>query len=345
VHVHGLRASVPLKTSKRVCSSPPAWRPVAILVQSSEYFNSPGVEYLCQLLGGEPPRLSSIPDFYFCWLAPSKRVNSASLVVHSLCSSQPILGLYRAGFLFAVPGAVAACTLDSPVALLSAVLRAEALLADFMVAVRASWTFGALVQDFFSCFSTSPHHIAQGCFLGEQGWIVVASRGWWPGQWPAFQLAAGRKLCAPGGGRAAGSALHELGGLGSVTIPVEAKVKIQNSLHGKGAQACQSGCSGRVLASTWVRFWRAFGAESNVHSAGRDGWEDLRRGCAPGPSRVCTGEGHTCPREQSTAQASRHERLARGQLDFGGILLLPEFPLAAISIPSSLVSCVAQSLA
>jgi hypothetical protein len=39
VHVHGLRASVPLKTSKRVCSSPPAWWPVAILVQSSAYFN------------------------------------------------------------------------------------------------------------------------------------------------------------------------------------------------------------------------------------------------------------------------------------------------------------------
>ena len=33
VHVHGLRASVPLKTSKRVCSSPPAWWLFAILVQ------------------------------------------------------------------------------------------------------------------------------------------------------------------------------------------------------------------------------------------------------------------------------------------------------------------------
>jgi hypothetical protein len=58
--------------------------------------------------------------------------------------------MYRAGFLFAVSGVVAACTLDSPVALQSAVLRAEALLADFVVAVRASWIFGALVQDFFS---------------------------------------------------------------------------------------------------------------------------------------------------------------------------------------------------
>ena len=81
------------------------------------------------------------------------------------------------------------------------------------------------------------------------------------------------KLCAPGGGRAAGSALHELGELGSVTFPVEAKVKIQNSLHGKGAQACQSGCSDRVLASEWVRFWRASRARAKctllVGTAGR----------------------------------------------------------------------------
>ncbi len=103
---------------------------------------------------------------------------------------------------------------------------------------------------------------------------MVASWGWWPGQWPAFELAAGRKLCAPGGGRAAGSALHELGELGSVTFPVEAKVKIQNSRHGKGAQACQSGCSGRVFASTWVRFWRTFEDKSNVHFAGLDGFTD-----------------------------------------------------------------------
>ena len=38
VHVHGLRASVPLKTSKRVCSSPPAWWLVDLLVQCSAYF-------------------------------------------------------------------------------------------------------------------------------------------------------------------------------------------------------------------------------------------------------------------------------------------------------------------
>ena len=44
--------------------------------------------------------------------------------------------------------------------------------------------------------------------------------------------------------------------------------------------------------------------------------------------------GHTCSREQSAAQASRHGRLARARLDFGGILLLPEFPLAAISLPA-----------
>ena len=171
---------------------------VAVCDPGPVYFHSPGVGYLCQLLGGEPPRWSSIPEFDFCWLAPSKRVNSASLVVHSLCSSQPILWLYRAGFLFTIPGVVATCTLDSPVALLSAVLRAEALLVEFVVAVRAPWIFGALVHDFFSCFSTSPHPIAHGCFLGEQGWIVVASWGWWPGQWPAcLELAAGRDNCVP----------------------------------------------------------------------------------------------------------------------------------------------------
>jgi len=163
----------------------------------------------------------------------------------------------------------------------------------------------------------------------------VASWGWWPGQRPACHgLAAGRKLCAPCGGRAAGSALRELGGLESVTFPVEATVKNQNSLHGKSAQACQCGCSGKGLASTWTRFWTAFEDEGNVHSAGRDGCEDLSGGCAPSPSRVCTRGGHTCPREQTAAQASRHGRLARARLDFGGILLLPEVPLAAISLPA-----------
>ena len=47
--------------------------------------------------------------------------------------------------------------------------------------------------------------------------------------------------CASGGERAAGSALRKGGGLDSVTFPVEAKVKIQNSLQGKGAQACHCG--------------------------------------------------------------------------------------------------------
>jgi hypothetical protein len=42
VHVHGLRASVPLKTSKRVCSSPPAWWLVDLLVQCSAYFSFGG---------------------------------------------------------------------------------------------------------------------------------------------------------------------------------------------------------------------------------------------------------------------------------------------------------------
>ena len=237
-----------------------------------------------------------------------------------------------------------ACTLDSPVALQSAVLRAEALRVDSVVAVRASWIFGALVQDFFSWFSTSPHHIAQGCFLGEQGWIVVASWGWWPGQWPAFQLVAGRKLCAPGGGRAAGSALHELGELGSVTFPVEAKVKIQNSLHGKGAQACQCGCSGRVLASTWVRFWTAFEDDSCALCwSGR--LEDLGGGCAPGPSRVCTGEDTPVPESN---QLRRHldtgDLRARGWT-LEGFYFYLNSPLLPSLSPQFFFSCVAQSLA
>jgi len=108
-----------------------------------------------------------------------------------------------------------------------------------------------------------------------------------------------------------------------VTFPVEAKVKIQNSLHGKGAQACRCGCSGRVFASTWVQFLPAFEDESNVHSADLDE-----------PAGVAQGKGTPVPESNQLRRTSRHGRLARGRLHYGGILLLPEFPRAAISLPA-----------
>jgi hypothetical protein len=204
-----------------------------------------------------------------------------------------------------------ACTLDSPVALQSAVLRAEALRVDSVVAVRASWIFGALVQDFFSWFSTSPHHIAQGCFLGEQGWIVVASWGWWPGQRPAcLGLAAGRKLCAPGGGRAAGSALRTWwASIGYLSCGGKSK-KSKTAFMGKVPRlvnvAAQAGClhqrgcvSGRPLRTT------------AVHSAGRDGWRTSAGVALQVPAGSAQGRTHLFQRAISCAGISTRETCAR----------------------------------
>ena len=47
--------------------------------------------------------------------------------------------------------------------------------------------------------------------------------------------------CASGGERAAGSALRKDGGLDRLPFLWRQKEKIQNSLHGKGAQACHCG--------------------------------------------------------------------------------------------------------
>ena len=127
---------------------------------------------------------------------------------------------------------------------------------------RSSWLpsglpgFSVLLYQIASC-AFPPHHIPlhrAASLVDKDGlWWLPGGGGLGSGQLVLSWLLEG-KLCAPGGGRAAGSALHELGGLGSVTFPVEAKVKIQNSLHGKGAQACQSGLLlNQGPCSTWVQ--------------------------------------------------------------------------------------------
>jgi len=86
-----------------------------------------------------------------------------------------------------------------------------------------------------------------GGFLGVVAWAVAS-----------FSVGCWKKTVCSWWGRAAGSALRRIGELG--WFPVEAKVKIQNSLHGRGAQACRCGCSGTFFASTWVPFWPGFEA-------------------------------------------------------------------------------------
>ena len=55
--------------------------------------------------------------------------------------------------------------------------------------------------------------------------------------------------------------------------------------------------------------------------------------------------GTPVPAGKELRRTSQHGRHARGRLNFGGILLLLEFTLAAISLPSSPFRCIAQSLA
>ncbi len=86
---------------------------------------------------------------------------------------------------------------------------------------RISWLPSGLPEFSVLLYNMSsrgfpPRHIASPratSLVGKDG-LWWHSWEWWPGQWPAcFGLAAGRKLCAPGGGRAAGSALRKIGGL------------------------------------------------------------------------------------------------------------------------------------
>jgi hypothetical protein len=243
-------------------------------------------------------------------------------------------------------------------------------------------------------FATSLHPVSQlqeGSCLGSQGRIVAV----YPGlvAWAAVLAAEGWRCVLGTGGFWLRAAQPERAWLG--TFLGEAKLKIQNSLLGKGAQAhlcgrllrqghgimvnvagasmhahlglLACGTARRGSARTWVQRMD----EGNVPSAGLDGFGDQgsvhpaglqgkRRATESGgwlqggamsqcdelyaleeisfwKRRRCLGDrrsrGFAVPAgaEEGRPPIVHWETCAREQLCFGGILLLPEFPLAAIS--------------